>query len=308
MDDPWAIEEIGKMVDATAKRLISGGFKLSGQWKIDTTSRARFDGEATQEPGVYVFTVNGKVHYVGSAQTGLAKRLRDYDNGAQRKGRYEDPKNREKSKHVVPMARRIIEELKAGSTVTVLTIVPRPMRRKGLPIDPIAGLEQGLIRELDPSWNRRGRGANRRNIAKPSKAKPFKPRKVADSMKGDPRIKAAEAERLRRYEAVAAGMLQSAGGGRLPDIDLDDIIEVRDRKALRKAHGAERAACIRNGETYRHCLERQKAIRINGEPIHGKKRIIREAFYAGWIGFKKPGKLKLKDRAKARSMASKISI
>lgn len=141
------------MVDATANRLIAGGFKLSGQWKLDTASRARFDGEAPQEPGVYVFAVNGKVHYVGSAQTGLANRLRQYDQTNKRTGfRFR-------------LISLITERLKDGSKVAVLTIVPGSMRRKGLPVDPIAGLEEGLIRELQPSWNRRGRGVIRKKIA-----------------------------------------------------------------------------------------------------------------------------------------------
>lgn len=269
------------MVDATAKRLIAGGFDLSGQWKLDTASCARFVGEAPQQPGVYAFAVNGKVHYVGSAQRGIAKRLRSYDKIQTRRTGFR-----------FRMRGLITKKLKGGSKVAVLTIVPRPMRRKGLPVDPIAGLEEGLIRELQPSWNRRGLGAIRKkmakasNAAKPSKAKPFKARKVADSMKGNARILAAEAERLQRYKAVAAGALRSAGGGRLPDFGLDDTIEVKNRKALREAYGAERAACIRHGETYRQCLARQKAIRVNGKPVHGKRRIIRKAFYAGWIDFK----------------------
>ena len=158
MDDPWGIVKISKMVDATAKRLIAAGFDLSGQWKLDTASRARFVGEAPQQPGVYVFAVNEKVHYVGSAQTGLAKRLRQYDQTNKRTGfRFR-------------LISLITEKLKGGSKVEVLTIVPRPMRRKGLPVDPIAGLEEGLIRELRPNWNKRGLGAIRKKMA--SKIRP----------------------------------------------------------------------------------------------------------------------------------------
>jgi hypothetical protein len=47
----------------------------------------------------------------------------------------------------------------------VLVIVPRPIRRKGLPVDPVAGLEVGLIRELQPTWNIRELGAIRKKKA-----------------------------------------------------------------------------------------------------------------------------------------------
>ena len=140
------------MVDATAKRLIAGGFDLSGQWKLDTASRARFVGEAPQQPGVYAFAVNGKVNYVGSAQRGIAKRLRHYENTQIRRTAFR-------------IRGLITKKLKGGSKVAVLTIVPRPMRRKGLPVDPIAGLEEGLIRELRPNWNKRGLGAIRKKMA-----------------------------------------------------------------------------------------------------------------------------------------------
>ena len=140
------------MIDATDKRLIAGGFEVSGRWELDTASRARFVGEAPKQPGVYAYAVNGKVLYVGSAQRGIAKRLRHYEIT--------------KTKRTAFRIRGwITKEIRAGSKVTVLTIVPRPMRRNGLPVDPIVGLEEGLIRAWQPSWNIRGLGAIRKKMA-----------------------------------------------------------------------------------------------------------------------------------------------
>ena len=113
------------MVDATTKRLIAGGFNLSARWKLDAAWRARLIGEVPKQPGVYAFAVNGKVHYVGSAQRGLAKRLRRYE-------------------------------------------TTQTLRRRGLPVDPIAGLEEGLIREMQPKWNKRGLGAIRKKATSKS--------------------------------------------------------------------------------------------------------------------------------------------
>ncbi|RYF23669.1 MAG: hypothetical protein EOO77_01695 [Oxalobacteraceae bacterium] len=55
--------------------------------------------------------------------------------------------------------RQAIEaELRAGRTVEVFTIVPEPINCRGLPIDPVVGLEEGLIRFVKPDWNLRGLG------------------------------------------------------------------------------------------------------------------------------------------------------
>ena len=128
---------------------------MSAQWKLDAAWRARLIGEVPKQPGVYAFAVNGKVHYVGSAQRGLAKRLR----------RYEITQTRLTAFRIRGLIR---ERLKAGARVAVLTIVPRPMQRKGLPVDPIAGLEEGLIREMQPKWNKRGLGATRKKATSKS--------------------------------------------------------------------------------------------------------------------------------------------
>jgi hypothetical protein len=146
---PWTIEEVGKLIDATDKRLIAGGFEVSGQWELKTASRARFIGKAPKQPGVYAYAVNGKVCYVGSAQCGIATRMRQY----------EIAKSGRQGFRVRGL---ITKALKAGSKVAVLTIVPRPMRRNGLPVDPNDGLEWGLIRAWQPSWNIRGLGAIRK--------------------------------------------------------------------------------------------------------------------------------------------------
>ena len=133
-------------------RLIASGFELSGRWELDTASRARFIGEAPKQPGVYAFAVDGKVLYIGSAQRGIAKRLR----------RYEITEIRLTAFRVRAL---ITEALRDGSEVAVFTIVPGSMRWKGLPVDLIAGLEEGLIRELRPEWNIRGLGALRKKTA-----------------------------------------------------------------------------------------------------------------------------------------------
>jgi hypothetical protein len=48
--------------------------------------------------------------------------------------------------------------LAEGHEVEVFTIVPPRITLHGLPIDVVAGLEEGLIRSWRPIWNRRGMG------------------------------------------------------------------------------------------------------------------------------------------------------
>jgi hypothetical protein len=131
-------------------RLVAGGFKRTGVWKWDEASGSiRFEGNepVPREPGVYAYAVGGVVHYVGSAQRGLRKRLRHYEVAK-----------------TLRTAHRIRQEIltliAAGREVEVFTIVPPTIPMTGgLPFDSIAGLEEGLIRAWRPIWNRRGMGA-----------------------------------------------------------------------------------------------------------------------------------------------------
>ena len=74
---------------------------------------------------------------------------------------YEIIKDKERQGfHIKTLIRKA---LKSGSEVTVLTIINlKPIQWRGLPVDLIAGLEVGLIRELQPKWNRRELGALRK--------------------------------------------------------------------------------------------------------------------------------------------------
>lgn len=134
-----------------AERLTASGFSLSARWELQANSRVQLIGEPPKQPGVYAFAVDGEVCYVGKTQNGIAKRLRNYEIVKKKK---------RQGFHIKTLIRKA---LKSGSEVTVLTIVNlKPIRWRGLPVDLIPGLEMGLIHELDPQWNRRGRGASRK--------------------------------------------------------------------------------------------------------------------------------------------------
>jgi hypothetical protein len=130
-------------------QLIAGGFARVGVWKRDdATGSIRFEGAESvpRKPGVYAYAVGGVVHYVGSAQRGLHRRLRHYEVAKTLRTAHR-------------IRQEILTVLATGAEVEVLTIVPPPMTLPGgLPFDSVAGLEEGLIRSWRPIWNRRGMG------------------------------------------------------------------------------------------------------------------------------------------------------
>jgi excinuclease UvrABC nuclease subunit len=129
-----------------APTLLNGGFIRLGSWRADPQrpGALALDGEVPHQPGVYAFACSGQVMYVGSAQRGLRTRLR----------RYAITQTLRTSARVRAL---ILERLGADVEVTVLAARPPSLWWQGLPIDPIAGLEEGLIKAFAPAWNIRGK-------------------------------------------------------------------------------------------------------------------------------------------------------
>lgn len=135
-------------VPAHAAQLLEGGFVHAGTWEADGAGSIVFRGgeRLPREAGVYAYVVADEVCYVGSAQRGLRTRLRHYEIAK-----------------TLRTAHRIRQEVLAlladDQRVDVYVIVPPALALNGvLPVDTVAGLEEGLIRSLRPRWNRRGMG------------------------------------------------------------------------------------------------------------------------------------------------------
>lgn len=127
------------------RHLKDAGFKEAGKWKLNSRPRLpQFEGQMPEEPGVYAFVVKRKVRYIGSAQRGLHRRFRSYTN----------PKN--KGTVATRIRKHVSDALAKGDDVKVLAIICTPLSWNGLPVNLVAGLEEGLIRSLKPKWNRRG--------------------------------------------------------------------------------------------------------------------------------------------------------
>lgn len=125
--------------------LISAGFVRFGTWKVSVnpaTQGIELDFVCSPDPGIYAFVVDGEVHYVGSAQRGLRGRMR----------RYARTQTMRTSARV---RAEILACLSAGKVVEIYFLSPPDQKWHGLPVNMIAGLEEGLIRWLCPAWNRR---------------------------------------------------------------------------------------------------------------------------------------------------------
>ena len=134
-------------------RLLSCGFTRIGAWRVGTSGMAHLDGQAPAEPGVYAFFVGGRLCYVGAAQRGLHHRMQSYSRN-QRIGGSRRPIHRE-----------LALVLKNAQAIDVLAVIPEQLNWRGLPVDTIAGLEEGLIRLFQPPWNRRGLGVAKDKVA-----------------------------------------------------------------------------------------------------------------------------------------------
>jgi hypothetical protein len=139
-------EEIPSRATAKVSDLTQAGFVRVGEWRLTAKNDGLLlDGQADRLAGVYAYVADGEVRYVGSAQRGLHTRFRRYV-------------TTETMRTSARIRGKIIECLTAGSSVEVFTISPPAFDWRGLPIDLVAGLEEGLIRSMRPLWNRRGMG------------------------------------------------------------------------------------------------------------------------------------------------------
>ena len=125
------------------RALRKAGFKKCAAWSLDDSGKPQVLGSLPPEPGVYLFVVGSKIHYVGKADDSLQKRLRRYA-GAMRR----DERSR-------PVHKGIDKELASGRCVDIYAFpqANRLHQQKGLPLDLVVGLEAGLIETLDPDWN-----------------------------------------------------------------------------------------------------------------------------------------------------------
>jgi len=101
-------------------------------------------GAIPTEPGIYLYVLDGKVHYVGKSDKSLRRRILAYARGL----------GRDLPRRKVHLG--ILEAFKAAKHIEIYTRViadNRDFYKDGLPIEYLVGLEAGLIAEINPDWN-----------------------------------------------------------------------------------------------------------------------------------------------------------
>ena len=124
--------------------LEAAGFEKVGKWVLEKCEpKLKLEGDIRKASGVYLFVIGAKVYYVGKADElhiragsyartiRLAKRNRKVHDGLE-------------------------DAIHRGLEVALYVLVrkrKRLIKIRGLPLDFISGLEDGLIADLVPPWN-----------------------------------------------------------------------------------------------------------------------------------------------------------
>ena len=124
--------------------LLRAGFRLLGEWVRLEEDEFELNARPPTDAGVYAFSVDGQIRYVGLTHQGLRRRLYGYRRG------YVGQRTNARVKGLIAAA------LSAGQTVKVLVATPEVAEWNGLPVITAAGLEAGLIRMIRPDWNMLG--------------------------------------------------------------------------------------------------------------------------------------------------------
>ena len=143
------------MVTEGLRFLLEHGFSRVGTWQL-VGGVAAFVGCAPREPSVYASPSTAKFYTLGPPKKGAQHRMRSYGRNQQRSDLLRLKR---------PIHRAIAQILGATTDIEVLSIVPEASTWNGLPINTIAGLEEGLIQMLRPRWNRKGLGAGAGKVA-----------------------------------------------------------------------------------------------------------------------------------------------
>ena len=126
------------------KQLERAGFTPTAAWRLTAAGELETHQPLPKPAGVYAFSIDGVVQYVGLATMGLAKRLRFYA----RPGSTQRTSQRLNAK--------LKAELASGQRVEIHTATPEDLIWNGLPMSGAAGLEFGLIQTFHLPWNIRG--------------------------------------------------------------------------------------------------------------------------------------------------------
>lgn len=182
----------------TVEMLEAAGFARSGCW-VAADARIRREGELPRCGGVYAFNVNGRVSYIGLASADLWKRLYFYQTPGV-------------GQRTNLRLNGIIAEALKSESISIHYACPPGYEWNGLAIRGAEGLEAGLIRQFDLSWNVRGSAP--RMVA--PKERPIGPAALVPSPSDNrslaERVVDAARRHPRRTEAEIANLIFGPGG------------------------------------------------------------------------------------------------
>jgi hypothetical protein len=124
--------------------LIDAGFERLGTWIADGAGGIALNTPAPRDGGVYAFAVEGMIKYIGVSRAGIRSRMSNYRAG-------------QKGQKTSARVNQIINDHVAmGAVVEIYVAMPPALEWNGLPVITSAGLEAGLIRMIQPPWNKMG--------------------------------------------------------------------------------------------------------------------------------------------------------
>ena len=125
------------------------GFRPAGTWRLKSTVGSGIGYELVACAAVrvlYAFVIDNRAMYVGVCE-------KDTTTLKARMGRYQAMQGNSTNRRVASLIRECLEK---GNSVGILAIQPSDEgpRYRSLTIDLVKGLENPLIRALNPPWNR----------------------------------------------------------------------------------------------------------------------------------------------------------
>ncbi|RVD44125.1 GIY-YIG nuclease family protein [Mesorhizobium sp. M4A.F.Ca.ET.020.02.1.1] len=130
--------------DVAIDVLTAAGFERLGTWVADGAGGIGLDTSAPRDAGVYVFVVDGLIKYIGVSRAGIRSRMSNYRLG-------------QAGQKTSARVNQIIKEcVTAGTVVEIYIAMPPALEWNGLPVITAAGLEAGLIKMIQPPWNKMG--------------------------------------------------------------------------------------------------------------------------------------------------------
>jgi len=117
------------------------GFFYADTWRVNELGFLIPSKQLPRDVGVYAFSKDDIIMYIGVATMGLTKRLYFY------------AKPGPSQKTSLRLNRTICTEIQSGATIDIYVAIPHDLEWNGLPVHGAAGLELGLIKAYTLPWN-----------------------------------------------------------------------------------------------------------------------------------------------------------